>query len=128
MLLNFSPDLPSGCPLPTSLDCGGSVFVLVPALPLEQTQFQSQAERGRAKNAVGDGVCTRHGLSVFPTYESCAHQLKLFPRLGPYIAKAVLSAQDGKIANTPSTVNPAHQTWWPYLEVTRHKLFSVVAL
>lgn len=128
MSLNFSPDLPSECPLPYSSDCDGPVFILAQRLPLDQPQFQSQAERGRARNAVGDRACTRHGLSVFPTYDSCAHQLKLFPRLGPYIATAVLSAVEGKIANTPSTVNPAHQTWWPYLEVTRYKLFSVVEM
>lgn len=104
------------------------MFVLVQALPLDPLQFQSQADRGRALNAVGEKACTRHGLSVFPTYDSCSHQLKLFPRLGPYVVTATLSARDGKMADTPSHVNPAHQTWWPYLEVVRHELFAVLEL
>ena len=126
VMLTYPSDFPAGCPLPSSSDCGGDVYLLVQSLQLDPLQFQTQAERGRALNAVGDEACKRLGLSVFPTYESCSHQRRLFPRLGSYIATATLSAVDGKISNTPSHKNPTHQTWWPYPEVVRHALFSVM--
>lgn len=126
MSLTFSPDFSTpDCPLPSANYCDGAVFVLVQDLSLDPIQFQSQAERGRAIGAVGDKACTRHGLSVFPSYDACMHQRRLFPRLGNYVASAVLRAEHGKVADTPSQ-NPAHQTWWPYQEVVRHELFSVV--
>ena len=100
--------------------------MLVTHTPLDASQFQSQAERGRAASATGEQACTRHGLSVFPDRESCVHQRTLFPRLGAHIASASLTAQHGKTANTGSNRNPSHQTWWPYLGVVRHELFEIM--
>lgn len=123
----FSASLPADCPLPRAVDCNREVYFLVDQLPLNASQFLSQAERGRATGVSGEKVCTRHGLSVFPDKASCAHQVELFPRLGPHITCATLAEEHGKIADTPSGNNPAHMTWWPYADVERHGLFAVVA-
>ena len=125
MTTAFSADLPDDCPLPSARDCDCEVFFLVQDLPPREEQFLSQAERGRATLATGDAACRRHGLSVFPNVESCRHQLDLFPRLGPHIIRSELSAAHGKIASTPSQNNPAHMTWWRYIGIEPHKIFSV---
>lgn len=121
----FSDDLPDGCPLPKAQDCAGKIYMLSPANPVRDQDCLSQAERGRAQKATGDQVCTRHGLSVFPDYQSCAHQQALFPALGEHIVSATLQAIHGKILDTPSNSNPKHMTWWPCKNVHRSKLFAV---
>lgn len=100
------------------------VFMAFQSTPATAEQCKNQAEKNKALNAVGEGVCTRHGLSVFPSMDSCTHLVKLFPRLGPYVGKADLTQLHGKIAETGSSKNPAHMTWWPYEGVNRHSLFN----
>lgn len=100
--------------------------MLAKSLPCESEAFRSAAERGVASNVTGELVCTRHGLSVFPTYASCEHQRRTFPRLGPHIVFASLHPEHGVIAQTP-TKNPQHHTWWPYEDVVRESLFSPVS-
>lgn len=126
LIMTFPDALPVGCPLPSAQDCSCTVYMISPENPVREQDCLSQAERGRAKNATGDLACTRHGLSVFPTYESCEHQRSLFPRLGGYIASATLDNSHGKILETPSGSNPSHMTWWPYKSTNRSKLFTVV--
>lgn len=121
--MSFPSSLPLNCPLPSAIDCGQVVFMAFQSQPVTSEQCQTQAERNRAVNAVGDAACTRHGLSVFPTLVSCTHHVKLFPRLGPYVGKANLTSPHGKIAATGSAKNPAHMTWWPYEGVKRNSLF-----
>jgi hypothetical protein len=93
-------------------------------IPCVSADFLTQAERNRAIDATSEGACTRHGLSVFSTYASCEHQQRAFSRLGRYIVRARLSAEHGMLAETPSTRNPRHHTWWPYLGVQREALFA----
>lgn len=119
------PDLPEDCPLSSATDCDGEVFMLFADFPCTDGDCLTQAERGRALAAQGDGICTRHGLSVFPSLEACAHQRTLIPWLGKKIGRAVLTADHGMVADTP-TKNPGHMTWWPYPEVQRHALFQHV--
>jgi hypothetical protein len=119
-------NLPSGCPLPSAVDCASSVFLIFPDEEISALHCLSQAERGRARNATGDAACTRHGLSVFPSVESCIHQRKLLPHLGRFIGSAWLGPDHGKIAETPSSTNPAHMTWWPYKNTPRHTLFHIL--
>jgi len=126
LVMMFPEELPQGCPLPAAQDCSGSIYMISENIPVQESNFQSQAERGRALAATGDAACTRHGLSVFPTYESCAHHKLLFPRLGEHIVSAKLEPSHGKLMKTPSRSNPAHMTWWPYKGVTRSALFSPV--
>lgn len=121
--MNFPSTLPPNCPLPSAIDCQQVVFMAFQSTPATADQCKTQAEKDKALNAVGDGVCTRHGLSVFPSFDSCIHLVKLFPRLGPYVGKAGLTPPHGKIAETANTKNPAHMTWWPYEGVNRHSLF-----
>lgn len=100
--------------------------MLCKSLPCRNADFQSQAERHRALDATGEGACTRHGLSVFPSFDSCEHLRRARPRLGKYIVKARLQPEHGKIADTPSKQHPRHHTWWPFEDVAREMLFSVV--
>ena len=123
---SFSPDLPANCPITSAEESDCTVYVVVPANHLEASHFWTQAERGRAVNAQGQAACTRHGLSVFPNALSCAHQRRLFPGLGAYIACAQLKPPHGMIASSPSGSNPEHQTWWPYEHVIRHEVFAIV--
>jgi len=122
--MNFPDTLPADCPLSNAVDCQLMVYMAFKTNQPSASDCKSQAERGRAKDATGDDACKRHGISVFPTYESCKHQISLFPRLGPFIGEAELSPRDGKIAETDSAKNPRHMTWWPCKEVDRHELFS----
>lgn len=122
----FSEELPQGCPLPAAQDCSGPIYMIAKAIPVEDSNCLSQAERGKALNATGDGVCTRHGLSVFPDYESCAHHKLLFPSLGDHIVCANLDPSHGKLLQTPSKRNPSHMTWWPYKGISRSALFGQV--
>lgn len=119
-------NLPPDCPLPAAIDCNCDVFLVFPVKSIEQQHCLSQAERNRAKNVTGDAVCNRHGLSVFPTVESCVHQMKLLPHLGSYIGTAKLCPEHGKIAETASRINPAHMTWWPYKDTQRHAIFRIM--
>lgn len=122
----FSSTLPKNCPLPSSTERDQTVFMAFQSLPITKEQCESQAERGRAARAKGDGACTRHGLSVFPSIEGCQHQLKLFPHLGQHIGAADLNANCGVLAETPSGNNPMHMTWWSYEKVDRASLFDIV--
>lgn len=122
--MNFPSNWPFNCPLPSAVDCQHTVYMAFTSEPATADQCKSQAEKNRAITASGDAVCTRHGLSVFPSFDACRHQVNLLPHLGPYIGKADLTAPHGKIAETPSNRNPAHMTWWSYQGVDRPALFA----
>lgn len=123
----FPKELPADCPLPRAMPSDCEVYMLSKTLTFSSDDFRSQAERNRALNATGEGVCTRHGLSVFPTFDSCAHLRRARPALGKHILRAQLSPEHGKIADTPSNTNPRHHTWWPFEGIERELLFSVVS-
>lgn len=125
--MNFPAGMPDGCPLPAATPCDGDFFLVSKTNPVQAADCLSQAERGRALNATGDKACMRHGVSVFPTFESCEHHREVFPALGDHVAVAKLHASHGVQADTPSRTAPAHKTWWPYAQLARHPLFSVVA-
>lgn len=124
--MGFPTTFPPDCPLQTAIDCDGDVYMLFKEAVATPEQCQSQAERGRAAAASGDGICTRHGLSVFPDLRSCQHQRDLIPHLGKHVGVARLTNKHGKVAQTPSGRNPKHMTLWTYEEVARHTLFSIV--
>ena len=67
----------------------------------------------------------RHGLSVFPSYEDCAHALDAFPDIGDFVAKGLLNESHGMIAATGSSL-PNHHTWWPYEGIVRSAGFEIV--
>jgi hypothetical protein len=100
--------------------------MLCKSVPFTAEDFRSQAERERALDATGEDACTRHGLSVFPTFKSCDHLRRALPRLGSHILRARLSPNHGVIAETPSRKNPQHQTWWPFEGTPRDALFAAV--
>lgn len=124
--MGFPSTFPPDCPLQTATDCNGEVYMVFKETSISAEHCYSQAERGRATTATGDGTCTRHGLSVFPTLKGCQHQRDLMPFLGQHIGVASLSIEHGKLAPTPSGKNPEHMTWWSYEGIERHALFSIV--
>lgn len=124
--MKFSSALPQDCPLPRAVECAREIYMLFPESKPQDEHCKSQAERNRARNARGEGVCTRHGLSVFPDYASCAHQFNLFPQIGRFVGKAQLGSSHGQIAETASGTNPKHMTWWPFENVNRASLFEIV--
>ena len=125
--MNFPSHLPDGCPLPEATSCDSTVFMISTLLPVSANCCLSQAERGKALTAKGRAVCTRHGLSVFKDLQACLHHRKLYPYLGDSIVQATLGAQHGRLAETPSNSAPLHCTWWPFVAVARHSLFTEVA-
>ncbi|MFJ4288771.1 hypothetical protein ACIP1U_03120 [Cupriavidus sp. NPDC089707] len=122
---SFAAELPEDCPFPRAKECDGEVFMLVKQEPITSDQVRSQAERGRARNAMGEAACMRHGLSVFRTFSECDHARRVLSarNIGDLIAVATLNADHGVIAPTPSL--PGHLTWWPFVETQRETLFRV---
>lgn len=49
----------------------------------------------------------------------------LLPHLGARIGRADLSIEHGEMLNTPGRL-PAHLTWWPFQDVERHALFTML--
>lgn len=123
---SFPDTLPQNCPLDSAVKCEHTVFMAFNKITITSAQCKTQAEKGRALNTSGEGECTRHGLSVFPSVESCQHQINLFPRLGPHIGKAELNDSCGVIAHTGHKRSPKHMTWWSYDHVDRALLFTLV--
>lgn len=124
--MTFSDDLPLNCPLVRAIPCNQTIYMIHQGSEISKNNFLTQAERGRAANATGEGACTRHGLSVFPSLASCKHQQSLFPRLGKNIISASLQHEHGVIADTPATQNPKHMTWWPFKDVQRESCFFFI--
>ncbi len=125
--MHFPATMPADCPLPGSIACNTVVYIIVKNNPAISTDCLTQAERNRATTATGEGACTRHGLSVFPSLQDCQHHRSLFKAFaGGYIAKASLTSEHGQQRNTPSQKAPAHMTWWPYEHISRHELFEVI--
>jgi hypothetical protein len=122
--VTFPPHLPADCPLPSAVECDATVFMLSRQVPLAPDDCLSQAERGRANHVQGAGACTRHGLSVFKNLADCLHLRSVFPQLGPHVVQATLRRDHGVLAETPSKTSNGHCTWWPFVEVERHALFS----
>lgn len=125
-MIKYAENMPQGCPLPNAIDCSSRVYKICKSTPPSAKDFMTHAEKNIAKDAAGAAACMRHGLSVFPTFESCDHLKRFRPRLGKYIATAELRPEHGKIADTPNGENPRHQTWWPYVDVAREEIFAVV--
>lgn len=124
-MTSFSSNIPAGCPLPVATPCAGVVFHACKNSPPVADDFSTHDEKGLAPNARGDNACKRFGISVFPSKESCAHLIELFPEHGPYIATGTLDATHGVIAFTPSNNHPLHHTWWPFEGVKRESAFVV---
>ena len=70
----------------------------------------------------GDAI-RRRGLSVYRDVSDAEHVSRAFRNIGKIITKATLQADHGK---TKQTGTPTHTTWWPYVEVDRRALFTVV--
>lgn len=120
---SFPLDWPVGCPPTSAQSTAGDVFRLVSADPPVTKDLQTHHETGRLPRA---DPCLRCGLSVFRNLRDALHQRQLLPKLGKFVARGTLAAGHGKSALTPGT-QPTHTTWWPYIEVSRHTLFVVVA-
>ena len=118
----FPDDWPADCPSEDTPVANLTVFRIVKHRPPTATDLLSHHETGRLPKA---DPCLRCGLSVFIIAEDAAHQRKLMPRLGEFIARGTLTAEHGKARLTPGQ-QPSHTTWWPYIGVDRASLFAVI--
>ena len=119
--MNFPADWPPGCPPSDAEDATGDVYRVAKSDPLVANDFLSYHELGTAR---GDPIL-RCGLSVFGQATDAEHASRKFRNMGKVIAKATLKPEHGK---SKQTGRPTHTTWWPYREVNRVSLFSVVGV
>lgn len=120
--MNFPNHWPSNCPPEDAVDAEGDVFRIVYNDPPISEDFASHLETGKLPNAA---PCLRCGLSVFREVRDAAHQRKLLPKLGRWIAKGILKPEHGKTQLTTGK-QPTHTTWWTYDGVNREAIFAVV--
>jgi len=118
----FPSDWPPGCPPNDAIDASGTVYRVVKADPCGAEDFRSHGEQGTRATSP---ECLRCGLSVFSDLTGAGHARAKYPALGNLIARGELHAQHGKI-KASGAQSSTHLTWWPYLMVARHELFSVV--
>ncbi len=118
--MKFPPDWPEGCPPNDAEDAAGDTFRLVKSAVLTAEDFLSHHETGKLPNAP---PCLRCGLSLFRTKEDAEHQHRAYPKLGKFIAKAILTRESGKTKLTKGQ-QPTHTTWWTFVGVDRLKLFT----
>ena len=118
----FPEDWPAGCPSDDTPPADLTVYRIVKNNPPTAVDFLSHHETGRLPKA---DPCLRCGLSVFIIPDDAAHQRRLMPRLGRFIAMGILTAEYGKARPTPGQ-QPSHTTWWPFAGVDRVSPFTVV--
>ncbi len=111
------------CPPSDAEACYGSYFRVGRGNPPTADDFRSQAELGRA---VGGDECLRAGLSTLRDLNEANHLVQLNSRLGSVIYKGDLIAAHGKSKLTSSRKSPSHTTWWPFADIDRAGLFSMV--
>lgn len=119
--MTFPDDWPAGCPPSDAVDAHGEVFRVARTNPPTAEDFKSYHELGIAR---GDPIL-RCGVSVFLLASDAEHASRKFRNMGRVIAKATLRPEHGK---TKQTGRPTHTTWWPYVEVDRLSLFTVVSV
>ena len=120
--MTFPEDWPSDCPSADTPDATGEIFRIVKGNPVTAADLRSHHESGKLPKA---NPCLRCGLSVFLELGDALHQQQLLPQLGNKIAQARLEPMHGKARPTPGR-QPTHTTWWPYQEVDRAVIFTVV--
>jgi hypothetical protein len=91
--LKFSDQWPTNCPPDDAIEASGIAYRLVNHNPPHGDDFQTHFETGKLPKAA---PCMRSGLSAFRELQDAVHQRKLFPRLGKWIATALLSPLHGK--------------------------------
>lgn len=119
----FPDGWPNDCPPQDAVDANCVVFRIVDRSPPIARDFVSHFESGKLPKAP---ECMRRGLSVFEELGDAMHQKRLLPKLGRFIAQGTLREKHGKTKLTPGK-QPTHTTWWPYRDVDRPSLFSIVA-
>lgn len=134
----FPAWFPPGCPPEDAMDAAGVIFRFVSHDPPSPDDFLSHEEmefRGGETPVLHHSKCNRCSLSVYDSLVSAKATLKKLKenhkaRTGlayrySAIAKGELSAELGKMKQTGK--DPSHHDWWPYVGISRHDRFSVVA-
>lgn len=119
---SFPADWPQECPPTDAEVAGGQVYRVVKSNPPTEEDLLSVRELRQQRNGC---PCMQRGLSVFHKYRDACHTLKVFPKLGKFIAKGDLEESHGKQKKTGKKAD-SHYTWWPYREVDRASLFKVL--
>jgi hypothetical protein len=119
--MTFPDDWPEECPPADAEDANGEVFRIVRTVRLSADDFRSYHEMGIRR---GDPIL-RYGLSLFRLRSDAEHASRMFRNLGKVIAQATLLPEHGK---TKQTGRASHITWWPYTNVDRSSLFTIVGV
>lgn len=70
--------------------------------------------------------CQERGLSISEKCEDAQKTMKAFKRLGKYIYSGIIRYKvDGIVKRTPSSNNPTHRTWYPYVDTNEIEIFKV---
>lgn len=121
--MKFPTDWPPGCPPTDSEIASGVVYRIVNNDPVQDGDFLSQFELGKALNA---DECLRRSLSVYTQLADAEHRRRLTPKLGRLIARATLDQSHGKMKHTGGAKS-SHTEWWPCEGIDRKAGFLVVA-
>jgi hypothetical protein len=120
--MNFPNDWPTGCPPSDSETASGVVYRIVNSDPVQNSDFLSQFELGRAMNP---DECLRRSLSVYTALADAEHRRRLTPKLGRLVARATLDESHGKMKHTGGQKS-SHTEWWPCEGIDRKAGFTVV--
>ena len=121
-MAGYPGNWPPGCPPADAEDAYGTVYRVCREDPPAKSDFQSHAELGKKS---GGNNCMRHGLSVFRDLTEARHLTRIFPKLGSLVFRGELTADHGKVRQTPAKTRPSHTTWWPYQEIDRSAPFQL---
>jgi hypothetical protein len=127
MSLQFAAYYPPGCPPDDAARVTSDVLRCVEHDPPQSDDFVPVYCLSRSL-FLGDNICQACGISVTSSIAHLKKAIALIPALRKYkyIAKGTVTPDSGVMKETPSRMNSAHCTWWPYLDVIPHMLFRVV--
>jgi hypothetical protein len=116
---------PEQCPPPSAIPPSGNVFRFTVRTSPKERDFLSYYEL-KPDEKWGNKACIARGLSVYTSIDDCIAAAAAVPALKKKkISVALLPANSGVIASTPSMNIKNHRTFWPVLEAKElAKLFS----
>jgi hypothetical protein len=123
--VSFPSNYPQNCPPQNAVDADIVVYRTVANDPPLAGDFQSYVEAGKVKKRP---KCNDHSVSVMRSKEDAVHHREVFGGNigGKFIAVGTLLPAHGKTEGSSYGNFPSHTDWWPYENVQRHTVFTVV--
>ena len=117
----FADHVPEDCPPDSATPAEGKVYRCIKRNGIQAEDFETHFENDRRPDA---DLCSRCALSVLRSLDEARQFRKTMPKLGRYIAEAVLRPEHGMWKLTDK--RSGHINWWPYDGVERTTLFQLV--